>query len=279
MTTSGIPLFGRYFRLILGTIDVNQSLRCTFNVTRTVGPTPNKAEIAISNLSAASIAQIEQAIVLPVQLDAGYQQGHQTLFLGDLRASGTIKEDDGSWTTTIRSGDGETAIRTSRVSKSVAKGAPPDSLFRAVALSVGVDPGNIDEAAALVKSRFGGNNPFPFGTVVTGSAARELSNLCRTFGLEWSIQNGKLQFTERGKPTKGAAVLLSEATGMVGFPSVDAKGTLLVTSLLNPDLAPGKLLVLESARLKGGYRIEECSYGGDTHSTSNWTVAVKASRY
>lgn len=277
--TPGVPLFGRYVRLVLGTLAVNPALRVTFNVTRTIGPTPNKAEITISNLSPASIAQIEQAITLPVRLDAGYEQGHQTLFLGDLRASGTVKEDDGSWTTTVRSGDGEQALRTSRVSASVAKGSPPDALFRIVALAVGVLPGNLEEAVSLIKAKIDGNNPFPFGTAVTGSAARELSNLCRSFGLEWSVQNGALQFTERAKPTKAQAVLLSESTGMVGFPSVDAKGMLVVASLLNPDIAPGKLLVLDSARLKGGYRVEECVYTGDTRSTSDWTVAIKAKRF
>lgn len=271
-------LYDRYLRLVLGTREV-KDLRCAFNVTKTNTPTPNKAEIKVTNLSEEAIASLEQQVTLPVQLDAGYQDGHQTLFLGDLRASDTVYETDGSWTTTIKSGDGEKALRSKRADASIPKGTTPDAVFRLVASSVGVLPGNLDTAVSLIKARFGAANPFPFGTTVTGNAARELTSLCRTFDLEWSVQNGALQFVERGKALTGQAVLLSAATGMVGSPSVDSKGVLLVSSLLNPEIFPGRLLVLDSLRLKGQYRITECAFVGDTHSASQWTTSIKATRY
>jgi hypothetical protein len=271
-------LYDRYYRLVLGTKEI-KGLRCAFNVTKTLTPTPNKAEITVYNLAEETIASLEQQVTFPVQLDAGYQDGSQTLFFGDLRASDTVYESDGSRVTTIKSGDGEKALRSKRADASLPKGTSADAVLRLVASSIGVLPGNLDKAVSLVKSKFGGKNPFPFGTTVAGNAARELTALCRTFDLEWSVQNGALQFTERNKVLEGQAIFLSGATGMVGFPSVDSKGVLLVSSLLNPAISPGRLLVLDSVRLKGSYRITECSYQCDTHGSSNWTVAVKATRY
>lgn len=274
-------LYKRSVRVVVGTLDVS-NLRCTFSVTRTLTPSPDKAEITITNLQESNVAALEyrQRVrgVIPVQLDAGYEDGRQTLFLGHMRSSGTYDDGAGNSITTIAAGDGEEQIRKSRINVSIAPGTPPDQVLKDIVKALGVSEGNLKDAVALVKQRFGNGTIFAKGTVLTGSASREMTNVCRSFGLVWSIRQGKLQITERGKAFEKVAVLLSPTSGMLGTPTVDAKGILSVKSLLNPGIFPGRLLVLESKRLQGQYLITDCADTGDTHG-GEWSTDIKAKRY
>lgn len=270
-------LFGRYVRLVVETIEI-RDLRITFAIDRDAKPEPNKASINVYNLSEKNRLTLGQLQTAAVLLEAGYEDGYQTLFLGNLRTS-TTREEGPDLVTVIESGDGEVPFRTSRVALSLKKGATTDQALRDVAKALGVLEGNLNEAVTAIKSRFGGGgNVFPSGTVLTGSAAREMTNLTRSLGLTWSVQNGKLQIQERGKALASSAVLLSAATGMIGTPSIDQKGILTVTSLLNPEIFPGRLLVLDAERLKGNYLITECHDTGDTHG-NDWHTEIKAERY
>lgn len=271
---SSTELFQRAATLTIGAIEIT-ALRFAFAVSASVKPQPNKATIRVWNMNPDHRSQIEGAGVLPVRLDAGYIGGTQTIFLGDLRTCPTTREGP-DLITTVESGDGERAIRTSRVKVSAAKGTTVDQILRDVASAIGVAPGNLADATKKLKAA--GLGIFPAGTVLTGSAAREMTHLCKGLGLEWSVQKGALQILERGKAVAGEAILMSKKTGMIDAPTVDNKGVLSVSSLLNPEIFPGRLLVLEGDRLKGQYRIEECAFQGDTHG-SEWRVDMKAARY
>lgn len=270
-------LFGREATLTIGTIEI-KDLRFAFSITATLKPQPNKATIQVFNLNPDHRSQIEQLGTVPVRLDAGYKDGTQTLFLGDLRTCPSMR-DGADVVTVVESGDGAKAVQKSRVAISVAKGTNTDKVLRDVATAIGVSAGNLNDAVTKIKTSFPGSGSiFPTGTVLMGSAAREMTNICKSLNLEWSIQQGKLQILERGKALAGEAVLLSKYTGMIDAPTVDNKGVLSVSSLLNPEIFPGRLLVLEGDRLHGQYRIEECEYKGDTRG-GDWRVDMKAARY
>lgn len=273
----GTLLWQRVAVLTIDTIEI-KDLRFVFTVDASIKPQPNKASISVFNLNPDHRAQIEELRSAPVRLDVGYLEGTQTVFLGDLRTCPSSK-DGPDWVTTVESGDGEKAIRTARVNVSAAKGTSTDKILKDVATAIGVLPGNLEDAAKKIKSAFPGSGSiFPTGTILTGSAAREMTNICRSLNLEWSVQKGALQILERGKALEKSAVLLSSTTGMIGSPTVDNKGVLSVSSLMNPEIFPGRLLVLEALRLQGQYRIEECHYAGDTHG-AQWQVDVKGKRY
>lgn len=270
-----MDLFSRKSRVVIGDIEIT-GLDVRFSVRKTLRPEPNKAEISVWNLNETHRAAIEQKKTAPVLIEAGYKDSVSVLFLGDLRSA--VSQIDGpDIVTTLTSGDGEKAIRTARVSVSVKKGTTTDQVITLCAKALGVGEGNLSKAVAALKGA-GLGTLFSAGTVLHGSAARELTGICKAAGLTWSVQNGALQILPLAKTLEGKAILLGPSTGMVGSPTVDNKGVLKVRALLIPDVFPGRKLVLDAARLKGQYRVETTTHTGDT-AGEDWFVDIEAKRY
>lgn len=271
-------LFDRRAVLVVSTIriETSNSLRISFQVTKDLKPTPNKATIKVYNLSPTHQQQLESLAPsgIPVQLEAGYKEGTSQIFSGRLRVCHTMREGP-DLITTIESGDGHEQIQQSRVSTSFAKGASNQTVLKTVALAVGVAPGNLNDAA----NKLAGASVYANGTVCFGSAAAEMTRICRSLDLEWSVQSGKLQILPRSKALEGKAIRLSQDTGMLGQPSVDQKGVMSVHMEMQPNVFPGRLIVLEALRLKGQYRIQQTVHSGDSRSEEPWEVAAQAKKY
>ncbi len=247
----------------------------TFRVHKSLKPEPNTAELTVFNLNPAHRSALEQLKTASVLIEAGYEGGTSTLFLGDLRTA--ISVDEGpDIVTKLSSGDGEKATKTARVKVSMKKGvANPQKVLETIAKSLGVGSGNLKQALG----QLGGlANCFSEGAVLSGSSFREMNSVCKSLGLSWSIQNGKLQILTLRKALDGQAIKLSKDTGMIGSPTVDNDGVLTCCMLLAPDVFPGRKLVLDGRRLKGQYRIESCDYSGDTHG-QDWYIKIEAKRY
>jgi len=271
-----VKLFGRKIRVVVSTIEITE-LTMLFNVVKTLKPEPNKAELTIYNLNPSNRSKLEQMVQAPVQIEAGYQEGMSVLFLGDLRTAITIHQGP-DYITKLSSGDGERAVKTARVNVSLKKGsASADKVLEAVAKSLGVGDGNLKQALNVIKAA-GLADLFSEGTVIFGSAFREMNELCKSLGLSWSIQGGKLQILELKKALEGQAIKISERTGLIGSPTVDNKGVLTCQTLLIPDVFPGRLMTLESERIQGQYRIESCQYTGDTRG-QDWYIQIEGKRY
>jgi hypothetical protein len=272
---SGTPLFLRYFRVVVDTIEI-KSLDVRFKIEKNLKAQPNKAEISIFNLNEAHRSQLEQLPTVAVSVEAGYVGGSSMIFLGDLRRASS--QDSGpDIITTISSGDGEKAIQTARVNVSIRKGTPSDVVIKTVAKALGVGEGNLNKAVSTIKGA-GLGTLFQDGTVISGSAAREMTSLCKSVGFTWSVQGGKLQLLPLQKTLEGEALSIKPDTGLIGSPSVDNKGVMKCRTLLIPDVFPGRKLVLESARLKGQYRIEATTHTGDT-SGQDWYIDIEGKRY
>lgn len=270
-------LFRRFARVTVNTIQIaNGSLDVAFKVKKTlVGGKPNDAEIRVWNLSPTNRKALESLGQVPVHLEAGYEDGYSTLFLGNLRRAYTVR-DGVDLITVIGSGDGEKAIQTSRVSVTIQKGTPSKDALRKIAKALGVGDGNLAKAETVIRAQLG--NVWAEGTILTGSASREMTNVCRSLGLEWSIQNEALQIIPLGQALEGEAFLLSEDTGLIGNPSVDTKGVLKARMLIAPDLFPGRKIVLQAELLQGQFRAETCTYSGDTGG-GDWYCDIEAKRY
>lgn len=275
MTTASIPLFDRVCKVIVGGLEIS-NLDLSFSVSKDLTPKPNKAEIKIWNLTEAHRSAIEQMKDVPCLIEAGYKAGTSNIFLGDLRSSLTVIEGP-DWVTSLSSGDGEKATQKARVNISVKKNTPTTDILKLAAKSLGVGEGNLKTAASQIQSA-GLGTIFTAGTVLSGSAVREMTNICRAVGLTWSVQDGKLQILPLAKALDGEAIKLSAATGMVGSPSVDTKGVLKVTTLMIPDVFPGRKIVLDAVRLKGQYRIEKTQHQGDTFG-GDWKIEIEAKKY
>lgn len=260
---SGVELFGRAWRITISTVQIEAS-RCSFTIARSLRPEPNTAEVRVWNLAPNTRQALELLDGVPVKIEAGYEAAPlSTLYLGELRRARTHREGV-DLVTEIASGDGEQKLRTARVKVSVAKNATTQDVLRKLVQALGVAPGN--SAQAIQRLRLAGiGDLFSGGTVLYGSASREMSNVCRSCGLEWSVQDGALQLLPRAQALEGSAILLTARTGLVGSPTVDGKGRLSARSLLVPDMMPGRKVVVEAEHIKGAWRVDVANVTADTH--------------
>ena len=248
-----------------------------FSVEKSLKPEPNTAEIQIWNLNPDHRSQLEEPSdksgTVPVSIEAGYADNTAQLFLGRLRTAFTVREGP-DLITTLQSGDGEKEVGTKRINVSVSPGTPNDIILKQVIKALGVGLGNTDQVVAGVSFASIGLL-WASGTVLSGSAARQMVELTESFGLEWSIQDGAIQLLEKGKALAQLDVAITPNTGLIGSPSVDNEGIVTLQTLLIPEITPGRIITLESERLSGRYRVEKCSYNGDT-AGGDWFIDVEA---
>jgi hypothetical protein len=261
-----VRFFDRRFRVRVGELLVEgrpgEALDVAFEVERSLRPTPGKITCKIFNLTPEHRARAQGQRRSLMQLEAGYREGMALIFRGDvLRVTST--RDDKDWVTEVTGGDGHFAIRSARAARSFGPDTTVESVVRAIAEAMGVGIGNVPEAlrgAAL--DRVG--QLFPRGTVVHGYAADELTGLLRSAGLQWSVQDGVLSVVPRGGALQRQAIRLAPETGLVGSPEKGKNGVVTATSLLNPEMVPGRLVRLESAAVTGVYAIRKCKWTGET---------------
>jgi hypothetical protein len=249
-------------------------LHCIFSVKKNLKSQANTVDLKIYNLSDANSSAIQSLPQAVVQIDAGYVGQKSTLFLGDVRTHTVVRENE-DLVTHMGAGDGEKAMQHARISQPFHKGSTIQQVLTALATALGVDPGNVPQAAAQL-APFG--SMFTMGTVLHGSAARELTRVLSSVGYDWSIQNGKLQVLSIKQALIGQAILLTPFSGLLDSPSIDKDGMLNCKALMQPDIFPGRLLVLTSESLQGQFRVEETTHTGDTHE-SDWSVDIKARPY
>jgi hypothetical protein len=260
--------------------------RVTFRVEKSLKPEPNTCELAVWNLNEDQRAALEELKPkaqkatrgIPCQIDAGYGDETSLIWLGDLRTVDSIREGP-DWVTRLTSGDGEKAWKNARVNVSYGPRTPVETVLRALVRALGVGEGNVSKVAAQLKLT-GVGKLLTHGTVISGPAARELDAWARSADLEWSIQDGAIQFLDRGKAAAGTALRISAASGMIGSPTVDNEGVLSCQVLIIPDVRPGSLIVMDARRVKGNYRIERAIWDGDTFGgQSPWYIHIEAKRY
>lgn len=262
-----MTLFRRTWRVQVGTW-ASEELDIAFKVKRSLAATPGTCELTLYNLSAAHRSELRPnafgRLRAFCQLDAGYEGTRSMLFRGDTRRI-EHKRDGTEWVTVVTAGDGEHAIRNARVVASFAPDTTLAAVVRALAQSMGVGEGNL----ASVVGRFGAIARA--GTVLHGQAAQELTRICTAAGLEWSVQDGALQLLVRGQALQREAIVLSPETGLLGSPERCGWRRIKLSALIQPDLVPGRRVVVESSTASGEYRIIEAEYAGDTGG-EDWNV-------
>lgn len=266
-------LFKRAVRLVAGSLAV-EDLRVQFKARKNLSKEPNELEATIYNLSEASRSAL-QVKGARVVLEAGYGTETSQIFVGNTRLVSHARE-GADWLTRLQCGDGEQAYRYAKTLESFAPGTPKSTVARRLLESMG----GLDarEAIAAVSGLV---EQFTQGFVSSGRVSTELTRVLKKSGLDWSIQDGKLQvLTERGATTE-SAVLLSADTGLVGSPvhgSPVARGkpqTLTIKSLLQPSIRPGRRVQLEAAAVQGLFRVQEVRHVGDTHG-GDWYSEIEA---
>jgi hypothetical protein len=258
-----MEMFGRRAVLRMGTVEVD-GLRVTFRIARDKKPEPNQGEISVWNLSRETRAKLADQKV-PIEFQAGYGKDISQVFFGDIPADGISTVRDGpDWVTTFRAGDGGKAYRTARIQEAFGKGTKLADVLKKAAKQMGVGLGNAlskladGDLSGAVTEMFG-------GVVLSGPVPRELDRLLRSYGYEWSIQDGQLQVIEQDGHTDDEAVLLRPDTGLIGSPEPGKDGFTKVRSLLQPQILPGRRVKLETSNLDGFFVVAKVTHTGDTH--------------
>lgn len=263
-------LYDRIASLQVDTL-VLTGLRFAFKVERTLRPRPGKAEVRVFNLTSSHRDQLDSLDGVATVLDAGYAAtGTATLFSGTLRRVSHERLGGNTWVTKIEGEDGGRQRRTARTLRSFRPGTPLRTVFLALAQDFGVGTGNTSQATASAALDSVGNTVVT-GTTLRGGVAEELDRLCGGAGLEWSIQNGALQILPIGASLSGQAIVLSPASGLIGSPTKEQRGRVKFRSLINPEIVPGKQVQLQSRIVSGAYRVDKCSWSGDTEG-QEWYV-------
>lgn len=284
-------LFGRKWSIQIDRT-LFEGMDMTFSVVKTLKPEPNTCEIQLYNLSDAQRGALEgtplvkrakkgagkrQHRGIPVRVSAGYEEADSIIWQGDLREVES-SHNGADWITALGSGEGEEAYQRSRINLSFGKGTTIATVMRQLVGALGLGEGNLalflprlstSAALAVISSQ---------GIVLSGSGSEQLTQIANSVGLEWSIQEGTVQFTERGLPLPNQSVLVSSSSGMVGEPSIDQEGTVTVTMLMVPGVVPGSVVVVDSNRIKGNFRVQTATYEGDTSGTP-WYIRVEGRPY
>ena len=290
-------LFDRRWALTVSTLEVD-AFAIHFRVEKTIKPEPNKVLIEVYNLNEDHRAQLQELAPgkkvgkvskrlgltspnvkgsIPVRLEAGYKQdGTDLIFLGDLRTvDSEISGPD--WITTITSGDGERAFRTARINQAFGPRTPVRTALAAAVKALGLGNGNFQSVASTLQLQ-GAASVYARGVVLSGSAARALSDICRSANLEWSIQDGVIQFVDLNMALAQKAIQLTSDTGLIGSPNVDGNGVLKAKTLMIPGLTCGRLVVVDSRQIQGQFRVEKIITEGQSHG-SDWGHEIEAKRY
>jgi hypothetical protein len=215
------------------------------------------------NLSPATIIFIEQRIGR-ISVLAGYGQLPQLLFLGDIAPGGVVTERQGAdRVTTVEAGDGQADFSQTRFDFHFGPGTPVSLVLATMVAETGLILGT---AAPLP--------PRQYATGVTffGLLRAALDEVVGAEG-RWSIQDGVLEIRLRGQPVPEPAVVLNSLTGLIGSPTRTDDGV-NATSLLRPDIRPGRIAQLLSESFTGFVRVARVVHTGDTEG-NDWTTEIE----
>jgi hypothetical protein len=225
-------------------------VRLQFTVEKdTAGMVANKSTIKAFNLSQASRDYIEQkdsSGPKRVTLAVGYEEGQSVLFYGDIYYAFT-ERNGADILTNIVLGSGMAWAQSATIGIS---GALTDlqvwERIKQTLVGYGLAAGFIDNATL---ASFAAGS-YPRGFHYEGTVKGLLVILTSRYDLNWSVDNGALHIYRGDRYQDGAEILLSKDTGMLGFPSKVRDQEFKVKALLNPQIVPGKKVVVESSSLK-----------------------------
>lgn len=251
--TAARELFGRVWSLRVGSYDLTQ-LDFEADVTRSTKREPNKCSLTIYNLRKEHRDELAKG--LEVEVNAGYERagGAHRRFAGAVKKL-DVSRNDVDIVTKIEADDAGDTYRRARVNRGFGPGTSIEVVVRALVDALDVGAGNLEDWARGL-SLEDRSSSFPNGYVISGSAPRELTRVLRSAGLRWSVQHGVLQIRERGKPVRATAVRLARDSGLIGSPTLGEKGKVTVETLLQPDVYPGSVVVVESDQLSGQYVVK-----------------------
>lgn len=255
-------------------------LRVRFNVSSDFNPEPNRGTIEIFNLSRMSRDSINKTDLLT--LSAGYVANLPTLpviFAGNITFIDHILSKP-NIATKIISGDGEVAYNIARVDFQQRTSVSIVDLAGKIeevlqGVSIGLSGSSLSSMIDRVTSSLFDNGTSQNGISVSKKMSDVLGGMLDKMGIDWSFQKNTLKLKAKFQDTGERAVELSASTGLIGSPSKRENGGVKFTSLLIPELTPGRKVELVSDTVDGSFIMTRIDFTGDTHGPE-WTAQVEA---
>lgn len=255
-------------------------MRVQCQIEKSLGKTPNKAEVTITNLAPITRGAFTRT-PLVVHIEAGYVDDMRHIYTGDMRTGGSeLRETD--WETKLTLGEGSRALAHARINRSYRRGTSVVAALRDAAASMGLDlPPDLSTSSELQRQ-------FSSGIALQGNAADEMSKLLAPYGYSMSVQNGRLQILRdedvsddgtlnliAGPPEQGG-------TGMIGSPALDSPTarkkkkapTMTVRHMLLQQATPGGRVRVKSRDVDGMFKLEKVVHKLDTHGNA-WESELK----
>jgi hypothetical protein len=252
-------------------------------------PQPSTCDLRIFGLNPTHRKQLAKSTVplpgaagkpIPCIITAGYQGGQAILFSGEMRAANFVSEGPDKAICELSTGDGDQALTQARLNLNIAPGSSAAQVFNQILSALGVQSGNLPKALSQLSANPAAAQLFTKGAYLKGSAAEVLSDLCRSTGLQWSVQSGALQILPLGQPLDGLAIAVDEEHGMIGTPTVDTKGIVTVHTQMIPGIVPGCKIAITSENVSGGFRVIGLETVGDTSpGAAEWGHHIEGQRY
>lgn len=246
-----------------------------FKIEKSLSKKPNKASVTIMNLAESTRAQIEK-VPLIVQLSVGYEDDPdlQRVFSGDLRIGDTTRQGP-LVATQLEMGDGDRAYQFGHVSRSFGQGAKVvDAVIEcAKGMGIGLPPG--------IAGAPGMQNRYPCGITLHGPAQTQMSKILTPVGQSWSLQDGQLVILTDRQPREGEAILINQASGMVGSPKLGPPKkpgetpSLKVRKLIDSRIVAGCKIKMDARDVKGLFRVEKLAHSGDFRG-KDWYTDIDA---
>jgi hypothetical protein len=276
-----------------------ESMRVVFSVERDKLPWPNNAELAVYNLNPVTRSMLTSSGKVSAKISAGYIGDVNQIFFGVLDTVEHIR-DGTNWVTRMSASDAGEKIKQARVSQTFTKGTTYLAIIKAILKVLGLGEGNLASFATSAELL----RTISFAASLHGNAVEELTYFLRAANLEFSIQDGKVQFLRIGEGAPNLqGPLINGDHGMVGSPrivrekatdltrkktkttvqnsiasalddDVDMITTVEGQCLLNARLVPGVMFRLESETINADWLACATKHVGDTHG-QEWTTDFK----
>jgi hypothetical protein len=262
-------LYGRKLELSVGTIKITgvafPGLRVIAKVVRSLKVSANAATVTTYNLSPEHRSALTKSAAPTVALTAGYEGQLTRLFVGQaVHVHHEKLTEAGDITTTVSTTDSGAAQQTARVKKSFPPGAKAGDVMAELVKALGIKVGNLAQAKARLNAGKGAT-VFAEGVTLAGNAAADLTALCRSCGLEWSIQDGALQVLDAAKALSSEAIVLDSSL-LQGTPSISNKGIVQGVTFFHKDFTPGRQVQIAHEFVSGVFRVEKCEYLLDSYA-------------
>lgn len=252
-------LYQRVFELVIGESD-SEAIRLTnlafkFEVKKVSSSKPIEGFVEVKNLSDATDTFIKNK-GQRVRIFAGYPGLTGLIFDGDIRS--IVRGRDGvDRTTNIKLGGNVRKLTQARFSRSYSGNVSIKQIVTDALPSFSLSVGSLELLPDTQKADF----------AFDGRTSDLLDRLLPPNGISWHESDGIIIFSIIGESNDVITVpLITPQSGLVGIPGQTEKGGIKFTSLLNPFLAIGKPVKVESGvfGLSGGGRDQNVRSGETT---------------